>query len=92
MAVLTSGELAMARAMRSAAVVVGRAADVDGDQLPRAFAVAHDLAGQVFHHFADSASSTLLSSCRLGWTPDAPLASSSTVSLVEVSPSTLMRL
>ena len=42
MAVFTSGELAMARAMRAAASSVGAPRHVDGDELLRALAVARD--------------------------------------------------
>ena len=49
-AVFTSGEFAMVRAIRSASCFVRGAFDVDGHQLPRAFAVARDLLRQRFQH------------------------------------------
>src|SRR5215469_5214073 len=34
-------------------VIIGRTADLDGNQLTRAFAVSHNLACQVFHYFGE---------------------------------------
>ena len=52
-AVFTSGELAMARAMRAAPSSLGAPETIDGDQLPRAFAIARDGPRQRFHHAGD---------------------------------------
>ena len=91
-AVFTSGELAMARAMRGCRIVRRRAGDLDGDQLARALAIARDLPAPA----SPSRRRWPLPPAAVPWDRaarrNAPLASSSSVSLVEVSPSTESRL
>ena len=52
-AVFTSGELAMPRAIRAAPSFVEPPPSPDGDQLPRAFAIARNCLRQRFHHGRD---------------------------------------
>ena len=91
MAVFTSGELAMARAMRAAPSSLGAPRTTMVTNLLRALAVARDGLRQLSMTPA-TASSHVRHSPGPGRTPEAPLASSTSVSLVEVSPSTEMRL
>ena len=71
--------------------VAERAVHFDGNQFARAFAVAHDLASERLQGFGSDSSKRLIS-FGSGRTPEAPLASTMSVSFVEVSPSTEMRL
>ena len=90
MAVLTSGELAMARATVLGVGVRGGAGDAHLDELGRPLAVADHLQREVEEH--------RLAAPREGRprpvasTPEAPVAATSSVSEVEVSLSTVMRL
>ena len=91
MAVFTSGELAMARAIRaalspSAAPAIAMVTNFLAPSPSRAICCASDSMTSVM------AASSMGSSPGAGRTPEAPLASKSSVSLVEVSPSTEMRL
>ena len=93
MAVFTSGELAMERAICAAAASFARAADSIVISFGRALAIARDLLA------SDSITAGDCLFDRIGHllgirtaTPDAPLASSTSVSLVDVSPSTESRL
>ena len=88
MAVLTSGELAMERAILSAAASLAAPSTSMVIELPRAFAVAHDLLGQRLQHLRQR----FFEGLRRRLDAEAPLASTARVSLVEVSPSTEIRL
>ncbi len=96
MAVLTSGELAMARPMRRALSSLSAPVTRNFDELLRPFAVAHDKVGELAADVVPArrrrrrrpGSSNEAS----GALPALPVAKASTVSLVEVSLSTVMQL
>ena len=89
MAVFTSGELAIAARDFLRRRIARRALHLDRHQLFRALAVADDLPRQRFQHLRQR----IFKRCRAdGRTPDAPFASTATISLVDVSPSTEIRL
>ena len=90
MAVLTSGEIEWPGQSPGRGVAY-RAVYFDRNQFTSAFAVAHDLARERLQRFRKRSSKRLIS-FGSGRTPEAPLASTISVSLVEVSPSTEMRL
>ena len=94
MAVLTSGELAMLERDAVRAVVALRALHVDADELRRAFAVADDelreLQAQIGQRGAKGVGAGVIVDRVSGALPALPVAKASTVSLVEVSLSTVM--
>ena len=95
-AVLTSGELAIARPIRRAEASLAGAAHRDRDQLLRALAVAHHLLGQVEQHLLERRAKAgergiVGAATGAGW-PACPVANSSSVSEVEVSLSTVIAL
>ncbi len=89
-AVLTSGELAMARANLLRRDIARRALHFDRHQFPSALAVLSDLAGQRFKHLGQRRFEGAFRSFLLS--PRRSPARTASVSLVDVSPSTEIRL
>ena len=81
---MTSGELAIARATRSASAARGGAVDLDPPDPRGALAVGDDLERELQQHRLEQALGQRLR-------PAAPVACSSTVSLVLICPSTVIR-
>ena len=94
-AVFTSGELAIDSATRCALASDTAPSTVDGDELGRALAVAHDemgeLRAQIGQRRLERVGAGIVERSASGALPAAPVAKASTVSEVEVSLSTVMQ-